>query len=86
MSVPALVVGIATASTYVTPIDAGASWLFFGISLIVAAFRGDAGCEVLALANVTSGHRELHGMRRIRAVDLVDSRLGGPRTPTGSQR
>lgn len=86
LSVLASVLVIATALTYATPIDAGAIWLFFGISMIVAALRGDAGCEVLAFANATSGHRDSTGCVAFAPIDLVDNRLAGPRTPTGSQR
>jgi hypothetical protein len=36
------ILAIGTVLTYVTPIDAGAIWLFFGFSLLVAAVRRDA--------------------------------------------
>lgn len=49
---------VAVAATYVTPIDAGAIWLFFGLSMIVAALRGDAACEVLAIVNAGGGLRD----------------------------
>jgi|SRR5215211_83719 len=78
VSVLALVLGIAVASTYVTPIDGGAIWLFFGVSMLVAAFRGDAGCEVLAFANLAGGHRDSTGCVVFAPVDWVDIRLGGP--------
>lgn len=53
-----LVVVIATALTFVTPIDGGAIWMFFGASMLLAAVRGYAGCELLTIANAFSGRRE----------------------------
>jgi hypothetical protein len=45
----ALVLGIATAVTFVTPVDGVAIWSFLGVSMLVAAYRGYGGCEVLAI-------------------------------------
>jgi hypothetical protein len=66
----------ATALTYVTPIDAGAIWLFFGVSLVVAAVRGDAGCEAVAIPNAISGRRERTGCVAFRLVDSLEGRSG----------
>jgi hypothetical protein len=52
----------------VTPIDAGAIWLFFGVSLVVVAVRGDAGCEALAIPKAIFGRREQTG-----CVAFIDS-------------
>lgn len=42
-----------------TPIDAGAIWLFFGVSLVVVAVRGDDGCEALDPDQPTPGFHYL---------------------------
>jgi hypothetical protein len=66
----------ATALTYVTPIDADAIWLFFGVSLVVAAIRGDAGCEAVAIPNAIFGRRERTGCVAFRLVDSLEGRSG----------
>jgi hypothetical protein len=53
-----LIVAIATALTFVTPIDTGDIWLFFGLSRVIAAVRGDAGCEALAIPHAILDRRE----------------------------
>ncbi len=53
----ALVV-IGTTLTFVSPVDAGALYLFVGSSMIVAAVRGDAGCEVLSIPNAILRRRD----------------------------
>lgn len=70
-----LVIGVATAITYVTPVDAGAIWLFFGTSLILVAARGDAGCEVLAVANALAGRRQSTGCIAFAPVDSIETGL-----------
>ena len=50
----ALVVGIGTPLTFVSSVDGTATWIFIGLSLLIAAFRGDGGCEVVALPNALS--------------------------------
>jgi hypothetical protein len=70
-----LVVALAIAITYLTPVDAGAIWLFFGASLLLVAARGDAGCEVLAVANAFAGRRESTGCVAFAAVDSIEAGL-----------
>jgi hypothetical protein len=76
----ALVVILASAAalTYVTPIDAGAIWLFLGVSLLVAGVRGDAGCEAVAIANAIFRRRERTGCVAFALVDSLEGRLGAP--------
>jgi hypothetical protein len=69
-----LILAIGTALTYVTPIDAGAIWLFFGVSLLVVAIRGDAGCEALAISNALQRRRERTGCVAFAAVDSLEAR------------
>lgn len=83
-----LALAIATGLTVVTPIDGGAIPLFFGASLLVVAVRGDAGCEVLAFANASTGHRDVTGCVAFSPLDWLEDRLasaGGftPRRPRG---
>ena len=82
LSALVLIVAIATALTYVTPIDAGAIWLFFGVSLVVGAVRGDAGCEAVAIANAIFRRRERTGCVVFLLVDSLEGRSG----PAAHQR
>ncbi|QYN38752.1 hypothetical protein K1T35_17015 [Pseudonocardia sp. DSM 110487] len=50
-AVIAAVLALGTALTFLSPVDRVALWLFFGLSMIVAAIRGDDGCEILAIPN-----------------------------------
>ncbi len=47
-----VVLGVGTALTFLTPMDRIAIFLFFGLSMVLAAVRGYAGCEILALPNL----------------------------------
>ncbi|MGH3452596.1 MAG: hypothetical protein ACRDQW_18220 [Haloechinothrix sp.] len=69
------VISVATAITYVTPVDAGAIWLFFGASLLLVAARGDAGCEVLAVVNAFAGRRGSTGCIALAPVDSIEAGL-----------
>lgn len=53
-----VVFGLSVALTYVSPVDGGAVWLFFGLSMLLAAARGYAGCEILALPNLLLGRHD----------------------------
>jgi hypothetical protein len=68
-----LVVAIATVLTFLTAIDAGAIWLFFGVSLVVVAVRGDAGCEALAIPNAIFGRREQTGCVAFALIDSLEA-------------
>jgi len=76
-----LIVAIATALTFVTSIDAGAIWLFFGVSMTVLAIRGDAGCEALAIPNAILGRRERTGCVAFAPVDSAEARIAGRSPP-----
>jgi hypothetical protein len=69
-----VILAIGTVLTYVTPIDAGAIWLFFGVSLLVVAVRRDAGCEALAIPNALRGQRERTGCIAFAALDSLEAR------------
>ena len=79
----ALVIAIATALTFVTPVDAPAIWLFFGVSMLVAAVRGQGGCEVVALPNVLFGREDRVSCILYGPLDAVESRHR-PRRAAGS--
>ena len=70
-----LIIAIGVGMTFVTPIDAGALWLFFGTSLLLVAVRGDAGCEVVAFSNAIAGHRDTTGCVAFAPVDRLETRL-----------
>jgi hypothetical protein len=53
----AIVVILGTILTFVTPANRVAIFLFFGISMVVAAARGYDGCEILALPKLILGRR-----------------------------
>lgn len=70
----ALVLGPGTALTFVSPVDGTAIWIFLGLSLIIAAGRGDAGCEVVAISNAITGRREATGCVIYAAIDAAEAR------------
>lgn len=51
VAVIAAVLALGTALTFLSPVDRVALWIFFGTSMILAAVRGDDGCEILAIPN-----------------------------------
>lgn len=76
LSALVVILASATTLTYVTPIDAGAIWLFLGVSLLVAGVRGDAGCEAVAIPNAIFRRRERTGCVAFLLVDSLEGRLG----------
>jgi 4-amino-4-deoxy-L-arabinose transferase-like glycosyltransferase len=75
IAVLVLLLAITTALTFVSPVDAGAIFLFLGSSLLVVAARGDAGCEVLGVVNALAGRREDTGCIAFAPLDAVETRL-----------
>lgn len=74
----AVVLGGATAVTFVTPIDGTAVWIFLGVSMLLAAFKGYGGCEVLAFANAATGRRDRVGCVVFAPVDWAEARRDWP--------
>jgi hypothetical protein len=72
-----VLVAIAVGLTFVTPADEPAVWLWIGVSLLLAAGRGDAGCEVLAVANLLTGRRESVGCILFTPIDAAETRRRG---------
>jgi hypothetical protein len=76
-------IAAAVALTYVTPADEPAVWLWLGISMLIAAARGDAGCEVLAIANLVTGRRDELGCIVFSPIDVAEGRSARPPDPRG---
>ena len=71
----AVVLAVIIALTFVTPLNGGTPiWIFIGISLFVAAIRGDAGCEVVAIPNAIFGRRESRGCIVYFPIDAAEAR------------
>jgi hypothetical protein len=73
----AAVIGIGIALTFVTPVDGGAVWGFLGVSVLVAAYRGCAGCEVLAIPNAITGRCQYVGCVIYTPIDVAEARWRG---------
>jgi hypothetical protein len=76
----AAVVGVGIALSIVTPVNEVAIWSFFGISMLVAALRGYAGCEVLAIPNAITGRRDQIGCVLYTPIDAAEARSKARRT------
>jgi hypothetical protein len=70
----AIVVGAAIALAVATPVSEVAIWSFFGLSMLVAALRGYAGCEVLAIPNALTGRRDRIGCVLFTPIDAAEAR------------
>ena len=68
------VVGFAIALSIVTPVSEVAVWSFLGVSMLVAALRGYAGCEVLAIPNAITGRRDQIGCVLYTPIDVAEAR------------
>jgi hypothetical protein len=82
LALTAVVLVAASALTFVTPADAESVWAWLGASLIVAALRGDAGCEVLALPNALTGRRDGIACPVYTPIDAAEHRARARRAPT----
>lgn len=58
LAVGVIVLGLGVLLTFVSPVDGTSLYLFFGASMVLAAAKGYAGCEVLALPNLLLGRRD----------------------------
>lgn len=69
------VIAVAVAVSYTTPLDgAVAIWIFIGVSLLLAALRGDAGCEAVAIPNAIAGRRDPTGCVIYSPIDAIEAR------------
>jgi hypothetical protein len=58
-----------------------AALLFYGTSMLLAAARGYAGCEVLAISNWLLGRNDQVGCLVFGPIDAIDARRHPNRTP-----
>jgi hypothetical protein len=49
-------------------------WVWLGASMLVAAARGDAGCEVLAIPNLLTGRRDQIGCLLYTPIDRAEAK------------
>jgi hypothetical protein len=75
----AAVVAIAIALSIATPVTEVAIWSFFGVSMLVAALHGYAGCEVLAIPNAITGRRDQIGCVLYTPIDAAEARAKASR-------
>jgi hypothetical protein len=68
-----------------TPATADAADLFYGTSMLLAALRGYAGCEVLAVSNWLLRRDDQVGCAIFSPIDAVESRVVGRARKTGEQ-
>jgi len=68
------VLAVAIALSIATPVNEVAIWSFFGVSMLVAALRGYAGCEVLAIPNAITGRRDHIGCVLYTPIDAAEAR------------
>ena len=73
-----VVLGSATALTYLTAIDGTGVWIFLGASMLLAAAKGYGGCEVLAFANAVTGRQDRIGCVLYAPIDAAEA-MGGKR-------
>lgn len=62
----------AFAALYLTPVTSDAALLFYGASMLVAATRGAAGCEVLAISNWTLRRDDQIGCALFWPIDTAE--------------
>jgi hypothetical protein len=68
------VVAVAIALSIATPVNEVSIWSFFGASMLVAAARGYAGCEVLAIPNAITGRTDQIGCVLYTPIDAAEAR------------
>ena len=76
--------GIA-ATLLLTPATADAAALFYGTSMLLAALRGYAGCEVFAVSNWLLRRDDQVGCPVFLPIDAVESRVVGRARKTGER-
>jgi hypothetical protein len=68
------IIGVAIALDALTPVSEIAIWTFFGVSMLVAALRGYAGCEVLAIPNAITGREDQIGCILYTPIDRAEAK------------
>jgi hypothetical protein len=70
----AILIAIPVGLTFVTPVDGVAIWAWIGASLLLAAARGQGGCELLAFPNAITGRRDRIGCIIYTPIDSAEAR------------
>jgi cobalamin synthase len=70
----AILVAIPVGLTFVTPVTGVAVWVWIGASLLLAAARGQGGCELLAFPNAITGRRDRIGCIVFTPIDAAEAR------------
>jgi hypothetical protein len=69
-----LLLAVAFALDALTPIDGDvAFWVWIGASMLLAAVRGYAGCELLAFPNALTGRRDQLGCMLFGPIDAAEA-------------
>jgi len=69
------VIAVEIGATFASPLDgASAIWIFLGVSLLIAAVRGDAGCEAVAIPNAIAGRSDSTGCVIYSPLDAAEAR------------
>ena len=68
------VTGLGTLLTFVSPVDRPAIVAYVGLSMLLAAIRGDAGCELLSLPNRIFRRRTSSACPLFTPIDAAESR------------
>jgi hypothetical protein len=66
---------IGTIFLFYTPLH-HAMWFYLGFSLLVAAVRGYAGCEVMAISNWVTGRNDQVGCVIFSPLDAIEKKIG----------
>jgi hypothetical protein len=70
----ALLLAVAFALDALTPVDGEVSfWVWIGASMLLAAIRGYAGCELLAFPNALTGRRDRLGCILFTPIDAAEA-------------
>jgi hypothetical protein len=70
----ALTLAVAFVLDALTPVDGDvAFWVWIGASMLLAAVRGYAGCELLAFPNALTGRRDQLGCILFTPIDAADA-------------
>lgn len=59
----------------VNPYTAGGALLFYGATMLIAAWRGQSGCEITVIPNVLLGRDDQIGCPTLSFVDEAEARL-----------